>query len=253
MPYLNPVFFPPLVIWVITGTLALIFNFVWIPTMYRSNWYKKLKKPWFYPSVWMLGILWLIFYHLMGIAAFFAWKKNIEISPTGSLVGVEVVNFWLYYGTLGLYIAHLIPLSMWGIVFFGMHKIAHSLFIIFITWISAVLILIAYFFITPGAAFWFLPYVIWLTYLFILHGHIYFVNVLYYNFGNWLNVNPDPPPPQKKSKSKRKKRQQEFIEISNPSQSQSHFETPDDEMINKEQEYYNVEEEEDENWYEDQT
>lgn len=187
MPYLSPVYFPPLVGWVSTGTLALLLNMVWMPTMYKSNWYKSLKKPWFYPWYeWHFFVAWFIFYHLMGIATFFAWRENTVLNPDGSIGEAFKVDLWIYYGSIGLYLAHLLPLSLWGMTFFGMRNIGLSFVVSFITWVAAVLVAIGYFFVNMGAGFWFLAYAIWLTYVMFLNGYMYWLNILSHRLGNYF-------------------------------------------------------------------
>lgn len=192
MPYLDPVYFTGLGFWTATGSIALLFAHAWMPTMYRSNWYSKLNKPWFYPPAdWIFGVAWFFFYHAMGVATFFAWRENLEISGTGSLVSVENADFWLYYGAIGLYLAHLVPLAFWGLIFFGLRRLSLSLFVIAFTWVCAVLILIAYFFINTTAGFIFLPYVIWLTYATALNAGVYFLNDFQSNLEKWAQAKAD--------------------------------------------------------------
>lgn len=178
---LSPLYLPALITWTSTGYIGLLFVIVWGPSRLRTKWYKDLLKPWFYPSDLIFGLIWFLMYNLMGIATFFIWQTNTIVIPGGSLNEVNNVGSGTYYWALGLYLAHLLPLATWGFLFYGLKWITGGLVAIVITWIAAVVTLVAFFLVNMTGAFIFLAYPIWLTYIVFLNGIIWWENVFKHN------------------------------------------------------------------------
>ena len=86
-----------------------------------TGWYIDLNKPILNPPSWVFGPVWITLYFLMGIALFLVWNKGLNLSFNR--------NAFI------LFIVQLVFNAMWSIVFFGMHQLLISVFVIVILWL----------------------------------------------------------------------------------------------------------------------
>jgi len=113
-----------------------------------ETWYPTLVHPSFTPPNWVFGPVWTLLYILMGIAAYL-------VSRTKKL-GVTFV-LWLYF-------AHLIVNAFWSIVFFTLHEILLSVFVILLL-LGLIILLAALFYrYSRFAAYLMVPYILWVSY-----------------------------------------------------------------------------------------
>lgn len=127
-----------------------------------TSWYIDLSKPILNPPGWVFGPVWITLYFLMGIALFLVWNKGLD-SPFNR-------NAFI------LFIVQLVFNAMWSIVFFGMHQLLISVFVIVILWLLIFVNIVQFGKISKPAAYLLLPYILWVSFASYLNIAIYILN-----------------------------------------------------------------------------
>lgn len=127
-----------------------------------SGWYIDLNKPLLNPPNWVFGPVWITLYFLMGIALFLVWNKELD-KPFNR-------NAFI------LFIIQLVFNSLWSIVFFGMHQLLISVFVIIILWLLIFINIVQFGKISEAAAYLLLPYILWVSFASYLNIAIYILN-----------------------------------------------------------------------------
>jgi translocator protein len=115
-----------------------------------SGWYAGLVKPALAPPNWVFGPVWTTLFALMGIAAFFVWKKGL---------GRKDVKI-----ALGIFGGQLVLNLLWSIIFFGMHSPGGALVEIFFLWLAILATIIAFRKISRFSAWLLVPYLLWVSF-----------------------------------------------------------------------------------------
>ncbi len=120
----------------------------------QGSWY---KEPSFQPPGWAFSAAWTIIYILIGIAGGIIIKKRDYLSFTLYLINLALNYLWTY-------------------IFFGNRMIGLAVIEIIVLWISIV-VLIKFFKQTSKLAAWLLvPYLLWVTFAFILNFTVFIIN-----------------------------------------------------------------------------
>lgn len=127
-----------------------------------SGWYIDLNKPLLNPPNWVFGPVWITLYFLMGIALFLVWNKGLD-KPFNR-------NAFI------LFIIQLVFNSLWSIVFFGLHQLLISVFVIIILWLLIFINIVQFGKISEAAAYLLLPYILWVSFASYLNIAIYILN-----------------------------------------------------------------------------
>lgn len=122
---------------------------------------KTADKPFFMPPAIIFPIAWTVLYVLMGIATYF-----IELSPQREN---KAYAMKLYYIQLGFNF-------LWSFIFFSWGS-----YLLALLWLIAMLILIVittleFYKIEPKAAYFMVPYVIWVAFAGVLNFSVYLLN-----------------------------------------------------------------------------
>jgi translocator protein len=135
-------------------------SFFTIPAI--STWYATLNKPSFSPPNWLFSPVWISLYTLMGISLFIIWN-NVGIKP-------EVKRAMIFFFVqLGLN-------ALWSVFFFGLRSPLAGLIEMVFLW-SAIVLTIYYFFkLSPWAGILLLPYLVWVSFAFILNLGLWILN-----------------------------------------------------------------------------
>jgi benzodiazapine receptor len=124
-------------------------------------WYAALAKPaWTPPDKWF-GPIWTALYVCMGLAAWLVWSERYHRARNLSL---------LAYGL------QLLINALWVPVFFGARNIGAALFIIVALWLSVAWTLREFARVKPAAAWWFVPYLAWVSLAVALNLSIWKLN-----------------------------------------------------------------------------
>jgi len=127
----------------------------------REN-YESFIKPSFAPPDWVFGIVWIVLYLLMAIAAYRIWlkgKKGINIRKALTLYGIQLLlNF------------------LWTIIFFRFRLIGLAFFELMLLLIFILLTTFEFFRIDKTAGILMIPYILWVSFAGVLNFTFWMLN-----------------------------------------------------------------------------
>ena len=118
-----------------------------------------IVKPSFNPPEWVFAPAWITLYIAMSVAIWLIW-----INPQRK----EKIIY--------VYFIHLLINGSWSIFFFGLHLILVSLIVIAIIIFFVVWLIKLYYPINKLSSFLMIPYLMWLSYAFVLNFYIFILN-----------------------------------------------------------------------------
>ena len=130
-----------------------------VTNLYKEPWYSEIAKSSFTPPDWVFAPVWIILYISMSVAIWLIW-----INPKR----VEKIIY--------IYFIHLLINGSWSVFFFGLHLILVSLIIIAIIIFFVVWLIKLYYPINKLSSFLMIPYLMWLSYAFVLNFYIFILN-----------------------------------------------------------------------------
>ena len=131
----------------------------YVTNLYKEPWYSMIIKPSFNPPDWVFAPIWIVLYIAMSVAIWLIW-----INPKR----VEKIIY--------IYFIHLLINGSWSIFFFGLHLILVSLIVIAIIIFFVVWLIKLYHPINKLSSFLMIPYLMWLSYAFVLNFYIFMLN-----------------------------------------------------------------------------
>ena len=131
----------------------------YVTNLYKAPWYSGIIKPSFNPPDWIFAPVWTTLYIAMSVAIWLIW-----INPKRK----EKIIY--------IYFIHLLINGSWSIFFFGLHLILASLVVIVIIIFFVVWLIKLYYPINKLSSFLMVPYLMWLSYAFILNFYIFILN-----------------------------------------------------------------------------
>jgi len=139
------------------GLIGAVFTTPAIPT-----WYATLQKPAFTPPNWLFAPAWTTLFLLMGISASIIWHRGLENRQVKAALMVFLIQ--------------LILNMLWSIAFFGLQSPISGVIIIVLLWAAILLTIIVFFKISRLAGSLLLPYIGWVTFAAILNVSISILN-----------------------------------------------------------------------------
>ena len=139
--------------------LGISFGGSFVANIYKEPWYSTLIKPSFNPPDWVFAPVWITLYLVMSVAIWLIWINPKRIKKI-----------------IYIYFIHLLINGSWSIFFFGLHLILVSLIIIGIIIFFVIWLIKLYYPINKLSSFLMVPYLMWLTYAFILNLYIFIIN-----------------------------------------------------------------------------
>lgn len=127
-----------------------------------TSWYIDLNKPLLNPPNWVFGPVWITLYFLMGIALFLVWNKGLQSRFNRNAIILFMVQLLLN--------------SLWSIVFFGLHQLLFSIFVIILLWLLIFINIVQFGRISKTAAYLLVPYILWVSFASYLNIAIYILN-----------------------------------------------------------------------------
>ena len=131
----------------------------YVTNLYKEPWYSMIAKPTFNPPEWVFAPVWITLYIAMSVAIWLVW-----INPKR----VEKIVY--------IYFIHLLINGSWSIFFFGLHLILASLIIIAVIIFFVIWLIKLYYPINKLSSFLMVPYLLWLSYAFVLNFYIFILN-----------------------------------------------------------------------------
>ena len=127
-----------------------------------GDWYDGLDRaPWNPPS-WVFGPAWTVLYLLMAVAAWLVAREGLGDSA------VQVA--------LTLYAIQLVLNLGWSVVFFGLRRPGLGLVVIVALFVAVAATAIAFYAVSPAAAWMLAPYLVWVAFAASLNAWIAFAN-----------------------------------------------------------------------------
>jgi translocator protein len=148
--------------WGLAGWLLLCYGAMWAGSHQPpGEWYARLAKPGFTPAGWFIGLVWLILYTTMAVAAWRVWRRE-------GFAGARAA--------LTLFLIQLVLNAAWTYVFFGLHSPGLALAEIMLLWAAILLTLLAFWKKDRAAAGLMLPYWLWVSFAAWLNFAIWQLN-----------------------------------------------------------------------------
>jgi tryptophan-rich sensory protein len=126
-----------------------------------NSWYQDLIKPVFTPPDWVFSPVWIILYLLIGISAWLVWRSHWDKS--------KKFPFFVFGVQLALNLS-------WSFIFFGARSVGWALINISFLWVAIVVNIFLFWRINSLAGWLLVPYILWVTFAFILNNSIYELN-----------------------------------------------------------------------------
>ncbi len=112
----------------------------------QSEWYISLEGPFFQPPGWLIGIIWIILYILMGIALYMIWEKGFSENKK----------------PIGLFFIQLAINFSWSFVFFTFQSLWGGLITMLVMLFFVVWTAWEFYKVSKKAGYLFIPYIIWI-------------------------------------------------------------------------------------------
>ena len=126
---------------------------------FKEPWYSQLVKSNYNPPDWVFAPVWTTLYLMMTLAIWFFWhSKNRDMN------------------TIYIYFIHIVFNTTWSIVFFGLHQILLSLFILLILIFLIIVLILRYKRVNLLSYYLMIPYLLWTIYALFLNFNLLILN-----------------------------------------------------------------------------
>ena len=149
-----------LLLCLLAGYLGSIFT-----TPAIAGWYSTITKASFNPPNWIFAPVWTALFLLMGISLYLVWTKG-EIKSKRKLIKPAL---WAFGIQLALNV-------LWSILFFGMKSPFYAFIDILVLWAAIFMTIRAFGKVSKAAAWFLLPYILWVSFAVILNLSIVLLN-----------------------------------------------------------------------------
>jgi benzodiazapine receptor len=126
-----------------------------------GTWYATLNRPAWTPPNWLFAPVWTALYLGIAVAGWLVWRK---------LPGPAVQT------ALVLWAAQLILNACWSWLFFGLHQPGYALVDIVVLLIVIGVFIAQASRVSPGAAWLFVPYLLWVSFATALNASLWHLN-----------------------------------------------------------------------------
>jgi tryptophan-rich sensory protein len=126
-----------------------------------GDWYERLAKPSWRPPNWLFGPVWAILYGMIAVSGWLVWT-----SAEGDRLVVPITIFGV----------QLVLNFLWSAIFFGMHRLGLALIEMGVLWLAILANIFAFYLISPSAAYLLVPYLLWVSFAFVLNFAVWRLN-----------------------------------------------------------------------------
>lgn len=112
--------------------------------------FASLEKPPLSPPGWLFPVVWTVLYVFMGIASYRIVSANAPQRQTDA--------------ALRLYAVQLLVNFIWPILFFNLKLYGISFIWLLLLWVLILITMIRFYRIMPDAAYWLIPYFLWVSF-----------------------------------------------------------------------------------------
>jgi benzodiazapine receptor len=146
---------------VLLGFIVLSFSAT-LPAVFSSpSFYGQIARPSWSPPPWIFGPVWTALYTMMGIAAWLVWRQG---------------GFAAQKRPLTLFLVQLTLNALWTPIFFGARQIGLAAVEIVILWIAILMTMVAFFRVNRVAGSLFVPYLAWVSFAAVLNITLWWLN-----------------------------------------------------------------------------
>ena len=126
---------------------------------FKDPWYSQLVKSNLNPPDWIFAPVWTALYLMMTLAIWFFWhSKNRNLS------------------TVYLYFIHILFNTTWSIVFFGLHQILLSLFVLIGLILMIIILMLRFKRVNIVSYYLMIPYLLWCCFALFLNFNLLILN-----------------------------------------------------------------------------
>ncbi len=125
------------------------------------EWYAMLNRPDFNPPSSVFGPVWTVLYALMGVSFYLIWKQERSRGRNQAIT---------------LFFIQLVLNFAWSFLFFWFQRIDLALIEMAVLWISIVFTVIQFYRINKASALISIPYLLWVSFAFVLNATYYMMN-----------------------------------------------------------------------------
>jgi benzodiazapine receptor len=125
-------------------------------------WYEALAKPPWRPPGFLFGPVWLVLYIMIAISGWRVW----DASPTVEAALIPMIVYGI----------QLVLNGIWSAIFFGIKKPGLALFEMVFLWLSIVANIAVFATIDETAAWLLVPYLVWVSFAFVLNLSVWRLN-----------------------------------------------------------------------------
>ena len=161
--------------WNLTNILVLIFcilvcnlagfSGIIFTIIKQADWYKKLKKPSFYPPHWFFVPMWSFLYTLMGISLYILFIKGLN-SPNALLALFCLVVLFVIN-------------NVWPIIFLSRKSLTGGIISIGILWIITIITVYHFYHVSKLAGLMLVPYFFWISFIGFINLRLWQLNKLH--------------------------------------------------------------------------
>ncbi len=126
-----------------------------------NGWYPTIHKPSWTPPSWVFAPVWTALYIMMGIAAWFVWRKRENAGAKSALI---------------LFAVQLALNAAWSPLFFGLKNPLAGLLTIILLWAFLAAAILSFWRISRAAAALLAPYWLWVSFASALNLAIWRMN-----------------------------------------------------------------------------
>ena len=126
---------------------------------FKEPWYSELIKSNYNPPDWIFAPVWTTLYLMMTLAIWFYWhSKNREMN------------------TIYIYFIHIVFNTTWSIVFFGLHQILLSLFVLIGLILMIIILMLRFKRVNIVSYYLMIPYLLWCCFALFLNFNLLILN-----------------------------------------------------------------------------
>lgn len=150
-----------------------------------GSWYAELARPALAPPGWVIGLVWMGIFTLMGISLFLVVKNRFEVNQdflsqeegTWNRYSERLwTGDWRVGNIIAVFVVQLILNALWSVVFFGMMRPDIAFFELLALWFSILYTIANFFRVSRVAAWLLLPYLLWVSFAGYLNFEIWMLN-----------------------------------------------------------------------------
>ena len=150
-PFVIAIFFPLFI-----GNLSAFF------TQENIKLFAEINKPYLSPPAWIFPIVWTVLFLLMGLASYIIFSNDSDIPKRNHAITFYALQLFINF--------------FWSIIFFNLHMYLLAFVWLVLLWCMIIVTIFYFWQISRQAAYFMIPYLLWVTFAGYLNLAIYILN-----------------------------------------------------------------------------